>query len=220
MFKLLIFDFDGVLVISNDAHVEVCQRALRKAGIDREIKYDKIAYHFGKPYRDVLKVVMGNDYTLEKLEIAYKEQRKLLYSNWFLENTQKIDGVREFLLNLKKKGIKLAIASGNERAFLDKALRFLSLKGIFDLILSAEDVSKSKPDPEMVYTAMRKFGVKPEETLFIGDARNDILAAKKAKVRSAVVLTGILDSEGAKELDPDFILQNVFGVESLVTQNI
>jgi len=215
MFKLIIFDFDGVLVISNDAHVEVCKRALKKAGINREIRYDKITYYFGKPYRDVLKAIMDSDYTSEKLGIAYKEQRKLLYSGWFLENIKGIDGVREFLLNLKKKNIRLALASGNERAFLDKVMGFLGLDGIFDLVLSAEDVSKSKPDPEMVYKAMKKFGVKPEETLFVGDARNDILAAKSARVRSAVVLTGVLSEKEAIEMKPDFIFETVLDLDVL-----
>jgi len=213
MFKLLIFDFDGVLVISNDAHVEVCRRALKKAGIDRKVKYDKITHYFGKPYRDVLRAIMGSDYTPEKLEIAYEEQRRLLYSDWFLENIEKIDGIREFLLGLKKKNIMLALASGNERAFLDRVIEFLGLDGIFDLILSAEDVSRSKPDPEMVYKAMKKFGVKPEETLFVGDARNDILAAKSAGVRSAVVLTGVLSEKEAMEMKPDFIFETVLDLD-------
>lgn len=217
MFRLIIFDFDGVLVISNDAHVEVCKRALEKAGIRREIAYDKITYYFGRPYKEVLKAIMGGDYTPEKLEIAYIEQNKLLYSDWFLENIRKVEGVREFLINLKKKGIRIALASGNERAFLHKTLNFLGLGGTFDLILSADDVRESKPDPEMVYKAMKKFRVKPNETLFVGDARNDILAAKNAGIKSAVVLTGVLDNIKARELNPDFILQNVLEVKSLVT---
>jgi pyrophosphatase PpaX len=216
MFGLVLFDFDGVLVISNDAHIDVCQRALKKAGIDREINPDEITDHFGKSYEDVLKAIMGEDYSPERFDIGYKEQRKLLYSDSFFKNVRRISGVREFLLGLRKKGIKLALASGNERAFLDKALRLLELDNVFDLILSAEDVSNSKPDPEMVFRAMEKFGVRPEETLFVGDAKNDVLAAKGANARSAVVLTGVLDREEAKKLKPDFILEDVFGVRSLV----
>jgi HAD superfamily hydrolase (TIGR01509 family) len=215
MFRLILFDFDGVLVISNKAHVEVCRKALGKVGIDREIGFDEITYYFGRPYRDVLQAIMGEDYTPEKLETAYREQRKLLYSDWFFENVREIKGVREFLLNLKKKGIKIALASGNERAFLWKALHLLNLEDVFDLVLSAEDVRNSKPDPEMVYKAMKKFNVNPGETLFVGDAINDILAAKKAEVKSAVVLTGVLDRVKAEELNPDFILKNVLEVDSI-----
>ncbi len=216
MFKLIIFDLDGVLCISNDAHLEVCIRALEKAGFKAKINPSDVTYFFGLPYREVLKGVMGEEYTPDKLEEAYSEQQRLLYSDGFFDNVKRIDGVVELLQDLKKKGIMLAVASGNDRVFLRKALNFLCLDDVFDLVLSADDVKNSKPDPEMVYRAMDEFGVNADEILFVGDARNDVLAAKNAGVSCAVVLTGVLDRGSAKEFEPDFILESVLDVESLV----
>lgn len=216
MFGLVVFDLDGVLWISNDAHVEVCLRALEKAGVSVEFDPKEITYFFGLPYREVLRHVMGDMYTPEKLEVAYQEQQRLLYSDGFFERVRRVVGVEDLLSDLKKEGVKLAVASGNEGAFLVRALGFLRLNGFFDLVLSADDVFRSKPDPEMLFRAIDAFSVKPYETLFVGDARNDVLAAKNAGVCSAVVLTGALDVESARDLDPDFILESVLDLRSIL----
>lgn len=216
MFNLIIFDLDGVLWISNEAHVEVCRLALQKAGINVDVDAKKITSFFGLPYREVLKAVMGNEYTPERLDSAYREQQRLLYDSSFFRKVRKIDGVEAVLHELKKKGIKLAVASGNERTFLDKALDYLKLTEFFDLTLSADDVSNSKPNPEIILKAMNTLNVSPEDTLFVGDAINDVLAAKKARVYCAIVLTGVLTLEEAEDLDPDFILDSVVDVSYLV----
>lgn len=214
--KLIIFDFDGVLIISNRAHIKACREALRRVGIKREISNKEITSLFGMFYRDVLRALMKDEYTPEKLNLASEYQSQFLYSDNFIRNVQKIDGLKEFLTELKGKGIKIAIASGNERLFLDKMLKFLEIGRLFDSIISADNVRKSKPDPEMIYNALKFFRVKPEETLFVGDAKNDIIAAKSAGVKSAVVLTGVLNKEDAEKLKPDFIISDVFGIWSFI----
>jgi HAD superfamily hydrolase (TIGR01509 family) len=216
VFKLIIFDLDGVLWISNDAHVSVCMRALKAAGVSAKIDPSALTYFFGLPYKEVLKAVMGSEYTPERLEAAFREQQKLIYSDNFFDKVVEIEGVRELLADLAERGIALAVASGNERAFLDKALKYLKLTSVFDAVVSADDVARSKPDPDMLQLAMSLTKSRPAQTLFVGDARNDVLAAKKAKVTSAVVLTGVLSAPEAEELDCDFILDSVLDVLSLL----
>lgn len=209
MFKLIIFDLDGVLVNSNNAHIKACRMAVKKAGIKRHITKKEITSHFGESYRVVMKAVMHEEYTPEKLEIAYRHHSELIRSGWFLENIRKIPGLRKFLIGLKNKGLRLAIASGNERSFIDRILKHIGINDLFDLIIAAEDVQRSKPNPEMIQKIVKFFNMELEDTLFVGDAKNDILAAKSAGVISAVVLTGVLNKRDAKELNPDFIFRKV-----------
>jgi len=215
MFRLVIFDFDGVLVLSNEAHVEAARRALEKAGVRRDVSKQELTSHFGKPYRTVLRGVMGEQYTKEKLELAYRYHHDIIHSGWFLENIKPIPGLREFLKKLKGKGMKLAIATGNERSFLDRTLDYLNLDGLFDLTVCAQDVKNSKPAPDMVLKAMKFFQVEKTETLFVGDAENDILAAKRAGVTAVAVLSGVLDRQWADELTPDFIVNDVLDIYSI-----
>jgi len=113
MFKLIIFDFDGVLVLSNEAHVEAIRMALEKAGIRKEVSKEELTSHFGKPYRVVLRVVMGDEYTEEKMGLAYRYHHDIIRSDWFLKNIKPIHGLREFLQKLRGKDMKIAIATGN-----------------------------------------------------------------------------------------------------------
>jgi len=88
-------------------------------------------------------------------------------------------------------------------------LKYLDVNDVFDLIIGINDVKKSKPDPEMLLKAIEHFGVKPKETLFVADAPNDIIAGKKAGVKIAVVLTGVLDRKRAEKLGINFIFEDV-----------
>ncbi|MBU4341263.1 MAG: HAD-IA family hydrolase, partial [Candidatus Altiarchaeota archaeon] len=121
----------------------------------------------------------------------------------------------EFLQKLKGDGMKLAIATGNERSFLDRTMDYLNLDGLFDLTLCAEDVENSKPAPDIVLKAVEFFQVDKGDALFVGDAKSDILAAKGAGVTSVAVLSGVLDKEGAEELKPDFIVDDILDIYSI-----
>ncbi|HIE34113.1 MAG TPA: HAD family hydrolase [Candidatus Altiarchaeales archaeon] len=117
---------------------------------------------------------------------------------------------------IEKKGIRIVIGTGNNKNFMNKALKFLKLDNVFDLILTIEDVRESKPSLEIVEKAMKHFSARKDETLFVGDARNDVLSAKNADVKSAVVLTGVLNREEAEKLNPDYILENVLEIEKII----
>ncbi len=207
--RLLLFDFDGVLADSNDVHLEVCRRALREAGITREISDGELTCHFGKPYLVVLREVMGSDFTPERLEKASRLQLRLLYSDWFMQQITLVDGTENLLSELKEKGFKVGVASGNDRRFLEKALSHLGIDDFFDVVVSSDDVRNSKPEPDMILKAMRALGVREGETVYIGDSQNDIIAAKKAGVKSIFVLSGILKKEKAEELGPDLIVDSI-----------
>jgi len=215
MFRLIIFDFDGVLVLSNEAHVEAARRALDKAGVRRDVPQDELTSHFGKPYKVILKLMMGDEYSKEKLDLAYEYHHDIIHSQWFLENIKPVPCLREFLEKLRGNDIKLTIATGNERSFLDRTLNYLNLNGLFDLTICAQDVENSKPAPDMVLKAVEFFQVDKEEALFVGDAESDILAAKGAGVTSVAVLSGVLDREGAEELKPDFIVDDALDIYSI-----
>ena len=215
MFRLIIFDFDGVLALSNEAHVEAARKALDKAGVRRDVPQDELTSHFGKPYKVILKLMMGDEYSKEKLDLAYEYHHDIIHSQWFLENIKPVPGLRESLQKLKGNDIKLAIATGNERSFLDEILKYLNLGDLFDLTICAQDVENSKPAPDMVLKAMKFFKVDKKETLFIGDAKNDMLAAKGAGITAVVVLSGVLDRRGAEELKPDFIVDDVLDIYSI-----
>jgi len=217
MIRLILFDFDGVIANSNHVHVNVTKKALRHAGIKRRISDKEVFHHFGKPYRDVLRALMGDEFSEEKLEKAYQKQQELLHSRWFFTKIKTFPHVVELLKSLKRMKINIAIVTGNDRAFIKRAIKELNMDNIFDLIISADDVIHSKPYPDMAIKAMKLLNIKNSETLLVGDTINDILTAKRANIKSAVVLTGILNRNDAKKLKPDYIFDDVSGIMRIIS---
>lgn len=216
MIKLILFDFDGVIADSNSLHAEVTRNVLSGVGLTREIADEEIYALFGKEYSVVLKELMGPDYSDKLLFRALVLQQKMLHSDFFFNQMRLFKGVGEYLKSLRGRGFKLAVVTGNDSFFIDRAIRVLDLGDVFDLVLSSDDVARSKPAPDMVLKAVDVFGVGLDEVLFVGDARNDVLAAKSAGVKSVVVLSGILDDISARALKPDYILDDVFGLDAII----
>ena len=211
-----LFDFDGVLADSNKLHLEVCRRVLREAGLCREVTDEELTSRFGKPYEVVLREVAGPDFPSDKLVAARPLQLQLLYSDEFMGKLKPAEGIFELLDALKAKEFLLGVASGNDRVFLAKALRTLGLDFFFDVVVSADDVVDSKPAPDMIVKAMDVVSASASETAYLGDSRNDVLAAQSAGVWSICVLSGILSLEEARGLEPALILDKAYDLLGLI----
>ncbi|MNT48207.1 Phosphorylated carbohydrates phosphatase [compost metagenome] len=96
------------------------------------------------------------------------------------------------LSSLKSKGYKLAVASNSVRASVEAMMDKSSLAKYLDLMMSNEDVAKSKPDPEIYTAAMRRLGVVPERTLIVEDNENGVRAAR-ASGAHVLVVSGVAE---------------------------
>src|SRR5690606_24984950 len=85
---------------------------------------------------------------------------------------------------LRSSGIKTAVVTSTLRHTIDAMLKDLSCEKLFDTTLAWEDTIKNKPDPEPLLKAMERLGVRPDETIMIGDNEVDIIAAQQAQVTS------------------------------------
>ncbi|MEO0190107.1 MAG: HAD-IA family hydrolase, partial [candidate division WOR-3 bacterium] len=85
------------------------------------------------------------------------------------------------LTQLKKAGLKIGCITNSHRQITQRELRSAHLKHLIDVIITADDVKKPKPDPEMLLKACRKLGVKTSEIIFIGDTPTDLKTANSAR---------------------------------------
>jgi phosphoglycolate phosphatase-like HAD superfamily hydrolase len=214
MIKLVVFDFDGVLVDSNEAFAGAYKEATERAGVHQDFTYDDIKSQLGKPYIEVFKG-SGGACDEETLERVYSHFVDITSSEDFTSSVKHIKGVKRSLFNLKK-SVRLAVGSGNSKRMLNGLLSKLGLTRYFDFVVSGDDVKKGKPSPDMLIKAMKHFRVKPREAVYVGDSRHDIMAAKRAGMRSVAVLTGVLTREEAKRLHPDFIVEDATKVHEVL----
>jgi beta-phosphoglucomutase len=174
--KAVIFDMDGVLLDAREWHYNALRKALNLFGYDMN-RYDHIMKYDGLPTRKKLEMY-SKEYELPvKLHDFINELKQSFTIDEIYQNA-KPNFQHELLLSqLKNEGLKLALASNSINATVQLAMEKVGLLNYFDSILSNQDISKPKPDPEMYLKTMTLLNVQPEETLIIEDNENGVQAA-------------------------------------------
>ena len=209
LFKIdtVLFDFDGTLVKTN---IDFAQ--MRRGVFSLGRKY-------GVPPRPDL-------YVLESLENIFGAllQRNADQAKRFRQQAERLivgiemaaaaksrtmPGAEEALEELKKKGVKVGIVTRNCRSGVMKAAEMADF--VYDLVLTREDVEKVKPDPQHLLDALSMLDSVPERALMVGDHPMDILAGRRAGMKTAAVLTSNC-SEDFDKVAPDLILTSVAGI--------
>ncbi len=183
---LAILDIDGTLVDTNYQHAIAWYRAFRDHGID--VAVWRIHRHIG----------MGGDQVVEALtdERTEREQGDDIrdsesehYSELIGEVSVMRDA-RELMLELKRRGHTVVLASSAKADEVDHYLDLLDAREIVDDWTTSADVEATKPEPDLVHAALGKAGAQADEATMIGDTPWDIHAARRAGVGTIAVLTG------------------------------
>jgi pyrophosphatase PpaX len=91
---------------------------------------------------------------------------------------------RETLLALRERGFKIAVVTNSRRATVQPVLSRWQLDHLFDAVLTIEDVSHGKPDPEMIHRALNMLNISPSHACIIGDSKSDVIAGKRAGIKT------------------------------------
>lgn len=201
MYKLIIFDFDGTIMDTNDIIKESLNEASKKFR-HCEITSEEYELILGKP--------LGQQ--MLDLSSSHYEEMTEFYRQYYRANqesrTEIFDGVLDLLETLKNKGIKCGILTNKGRNGLEKGLKQYHIEGYFEYYLSAQDVLNAKPDPEGIHKICDYYGVRETETLMVGDSAHDIEAGKNAGVGTCLVSWTILSLSKLKTLQPDYIVNH------------
>jgi putative hydrolase of the HAD superfamily len=123
----------------------------------------------------------------DSLDPAQLHEDQLSIANRIIQTYPILPGVLEFILEAKAAGRKLAIASSSPRSWVIGHLSRLELNQYFDVILTAEDVLRVKPDPDLYFLALSRLGIQPAEAVVFEDSPNGILAANAAGITCIAV---------------------------------
>jgi HAD superfamily hydrolase (TIGR01509 family) len=117
-------------------------------------------------------------------------------------------GAAELLETLKSK-VKLGLASMNNRRVIDHLLKTTGTKRFFDAVLTAEEASKPKPNPEVFLKCALKLETKPEDCVVVEDSIFGVEAAKAGRMGCIAVLTGVYSRNELKKAKPDLIVDSL-----------
>lgn len=186
--KAILFDMDGVLIDAKDWHYEALNRALDLFGMPIS-RLDHLTTFDGLPTRkklEMLSLERGMPSTLHDFINEMKQQ----YTMDIVHSRCNPRFTHEYALSkLKSFGYGLAVCSNSIRNTVEVMMHKANLIQYFDLLVSNEDVSKGKPDPEMYVKAITHFNLKPEECLVVEDNENGIRAARASGAHLLVVRT-------------------------------
>ena len=189
-----ILDIDGTLVDTNYHHAIAWYRAFRQHGIVLPIW--RIHRHIG----------MGGDQLIGALTDERFEERdgdsirsaeKVLYME-LIGEVRPMEDSRELLEDLKRRGHTVVLASSAKADEVEHYLDLLDARTIADAWTTSADVKKTKPEPDLVHSALKKARAGPQDAVMVGDTTWDVQAAKRADVPTIAVRTG---GFGAEELE-------------------
>lgn len=198
--KAIIFDLDGVLCFTDKYHYQAWKSLADELNIyfDEKIN-DRLR---GVSRMDSLEIILeksDRQYTLKE-KLAFTEKKNTLYRELLhrMRPEDVSEEVRVILKELRGRGYKLAVGSSSKNApFI---LKQIDLVSYFDAVADGNDITRSKPDPEVFLKAAKKLGVEPEACAVVEDADAGIRAAKAGNM-TAFALGGDAQYSDAKDVN-------------------
>ena len=190
----VIFDIDGTLLDSNDAHAAAWVTAFRDFGV--QVSHDDVRPLIGKGGDHVLEELAGlaDDAPLAEKIAA---RRKEVFARDHMPHLQPFEGARALVQTLRERGLKLVVGTSASEAEMRPLLVKAGVADLFHRATNADDVEQSKPAPDIIEAALEKVGLGPDEAVMVGDTPFDIEAARKAGVATIAFRSG---GWGDKEL--------------------
>jgi pyrophosphatase PpaX len=198
----VLFDFDGTLMDTNNIIIESWQHMF-KAMNERERSVAEITKTLGEPLTFTMEKLFPNIDISKPLEI-YRD----FHRDTFVAKVELFDGMKELVIALKEKGYKLGIVTSRKSWSTTRGLEKFGLDKYFDVVITADDTEKHKPDPGPANIALTKLGSTADESIMIGDTKFDVLCAKNAGLKSVLVdwSVALPKEERIGENAPDYVI--------------
>lgn len=206
MYQACIFDLDGTLADTVESIANVANQILDRFGLPAQPVED-YKYHAGD----------GGDILMERCmraagsDLSHLSEGQKLYREIFAKNplykVTAFDGMKETLEELKRRQVKLAVLSNKPHEATVLAVQGLFGTEIFDVIQGLKPGMKRKPAPDNAWMIAERFGIKPENCMYIGDTNTDMQTGKAAGMFTIGVLWGFRDRKELEENHADRIIE-------------
>lgn len=206
-FAAVIFDWDGTLADTRCVVIRTFQEVLTsiECVVNDEFIERRIGIGAKNTFRDALKA-RGIPFDEETLDDLVKKKTEIQ-----LRLTQKVnlfDGAFELLESLQGRA-KMALATMSNRRVINKLLYEKGVRKYFDVVISVDEVSKPKPNPEVFLRCMVELKTHPEDCVVIEDSVFGVRAAKRAGMKCIAVPTGAYSINELGRQEPDLIVHSL-----------
>lgn len=214
MILAVIFDWDGTIADTKKAVIQSFQKVLTQAGCNVTDEFILRLMGIGtkKTIIEAFKKCKKrlNVSTLEKLA-----EEKVTIQAELTNVVRFIDGAIE-LLELLHGKTKIALATMSSRRVVDKILSEKRIKTYFDVVVTADEVNKPKPNPEIFLSVAKKLRVDQKDCVVIEDSIFGVRAAKKAKMKCIAVPSGVYNKKELEQEHPDIVVNSLVEKETVL----
>ena len=187
-FRAVIFDLDGVIVDSEDAHFATFNQTVAPLGIKIDFSVWRHDYT-GAGSRAIMADLFAKNGIRESVD-EWVAKRAGIYQKYIEKNgLPSIEGFMELRLFLEQHGVKMAVASGGHKPHVAESLRAIGIQNT--VFVAAEDVKNSKPAPDLFLLAARKINVLPSECIVFEDSLAGMQASKSANMPCIALATSL-----------------------------
>lgn len=178
--KAVLFDVDGTLVDSNDAHAAAWVKAFADHGIT--VDPIEVRRSIGMGGDKLMPAVSGIEETSE-LGTKIAERRGEIFKREWLPSLKGFPGSDQLVKTIGERGLTAVAASSAAEDELKKLLDIAGAASLMDAATSSDDADESKPAPDIIHAALQRADAEPTEAVMIGDTPYDVSAARRAGVR-------------------------------------
>jgi len=204
----VIFDMDGVIIDSHPAHRRAWREFLHIFGKEvSEVELDFILD--GRKRHDILRHFLGD---LPEIEIEKYGRRKDEFFQQIAPDVKPIPGVLDFIAELRRRAITLAIATSASKTRTRFTLKRLHLTDQFAVVVTGDDVDDGKPDPAIYSLVCRRLRSDPRNSVGVEDAVSGVRAAKKAGLK-CIGVGSAASGDKLRAAGADHVIENFLGLE-------
>ena len=193
--KAVLFDVDGTLIDSNDAHAEAWVRAFNEFNV--AVDPIEVRRSIGMGGDKLMPRVSGLEET-SPLGATIAERRGKIFKKEYLPALKPFPRAAELIAAIKSIGLKAVAASSASESDLKSLLEIANATSLIDDWTSSDYADQSKPEPDIIHAALQRARAAPTEAVMIGDTPYDVAAARSAGVRVIAFRSG-------GWLDPDLV---------------
>jgi phosphoglycolate phosphatase len=218
--KLIIFDLDGTLVDSAPDLALAVNHTLETIG-RASFPSETIRSWVGNGAETLVRRALSGstriDETLDETKVSKALEIFLkFYADNLCVETVAYDNVKTTLYELHDEAFRLAIVTNKPYDFVEPLLKGLGLDSLFEKILGGDSLAKKKPDAMPLLHVCKKLDVSVDDTLMVGDSKNDIVAAKNANMQSVGVSYGYNYNEDISTYEPEHVIDDFKTLLTLV----
>lgn len=211
----VIFDMDGVLVDSADAHLRSWQTLARRSGI--ELSREEFAKTFGMRSSEIIERIFGPRDPAEVQKLDH--HKEAIYRDLIRHHVPEMPGAVQLVRGLHAAGLRIAIGSSGPPENIELVCNALAIEPFIDVIVTGKDVQRGKPEPQVFQIAAKRMSLAPHRCVVVEDAPAGVQAARRAEMH-CIALTGSHEVTALTSAGADLVVRSLGEISSTMIRGL